>query len=518
MGRTFNDESVQQDIKNWPFKVVEENNKIYVKVCVKGETKLYYPEEISAMILEDLKKAAERYLEQKVNDAVITVPAYFNDAQRAATRTAAVIAGLNPLKIINEPTAAALAYGIQGNKRQKVLIFDFGGGTFDITIMDISGKNYTVIATKGDPHLGGEDIDQRLVDYFSKEFRHSFDTSQNKGMLIKLKKECEHVKRMLSNSVETTLNLDATHKTTISRVQFEELNYDLFERAINMVGDALKDAKLKKQDIDTILLVGGTTRIPKVREMLSNYFDGKSLQQTVNPDEAVAIGAAIQAALYTEERNNTNLKGIKLLDVCPLSLGVEVLDESLNVLIPRNTQVPVKKTRQYSTAEDNQTSIRISVFEGERHMAKDNHFLGEFILTGIPPAPRGMSKFDCSFEIDDSGILIVHAIERTTGSRNQIVITNKSRLSPTEAKKIAKRSEELRKENEMHQERLKALNKFEQKLYQAGRKTESFDGETRASFAQRISQFREWFNKNKGASKSMFEQKLTELEIFLDMY
>lgn len=516
MGRSFSERCVRESIKNFPFSVIEEDGKIHVQVRYRDEIQLYYPEEISAKILEILKENAENYLNHEVKEVVIAVPAYFNDAQRAATKTAAEISGLTPLKIINEPTAAALGYGIRGVTQQKVLVFDFGGGTCDITIMEIANKEFNVIGTNGDSHLGGDDMDQRLVDYFIEEFKDEINVDQNPGLIIQLKRNCEKVKRMLSNSTEETLTLNVNLETTITRAQFEDLCYDLFEKAIKLVQDALIETNLEKTNIDTILLVGGTTRIPKIREMLSEFFDRKPLTHTINPDEAVAIGAAYQAALINEDQSL--LRGIKLTDVCPLSLGIQVYDGSLSHMIKRNTPIPVKKVETYTTTEDNQTSVDVLVYEGERFLAMDNHFLGKIPLTGIPRAPRGWVELECSFEIDENGILTVFVIEPTTGNRNQIVIKNENRLSKIEAQKIIDRANELREETKFHKERLSARNELEELLYWTGHYADDYAENMKKQLKINISTIKEWFHDNQNATKEEFLEKKSELQTLLDTY
>ncbi|XP_063709914.1 heat shock cognate 71 kDa protein-like [Culicoides brevitarsis] len=411
MGRKFTDSAIQSDIRTWPFKVVNENDKI--KIETSNATR-YSPEQVSAEILGKMKKIAETFLGVKIKDVVITCPAYFNNAQREATKDAAEIAGLNVLRMINEPTAAAIAYGLNVNhtERKNILIFDFGGGTFDVTILTIKGKDYKVLATNGDTHLGGEDFDQRMVEHFVSEFKrkNNRDIRDDKSLMRNLKTHCERIKRILSMVSQAEFALEGTNlSSTITRARFEDLNYDLFEKSITLVADALRDADMSKNEIDEVVLAGGSSRIPKVQEMLSDFFNGKTLNKQVNPDEAVAMGAAVQAALL-QENVEKQLKGLKLCDVCPLSLGSSIIDGSVKVVIKRNTPIPVKAFDLFTTIFDNQTTIDVAIYEGERVMAQDNHFLGRFTLSGIPPMPHGEPDIKHIYEIDENGILKVKSI------------------------------------------------------------------------------------------------------------
>ncbi|XP_021737619.1 heat shock cognate 70 kDa protein-like [Chenopodium quinoa] len=469
IGRRFTDEIVQNDMKLWPFKVISasEDDKPVIVVTYKGEEKEFSAEEISSMVLMKMKQTAETYLGSEVKNAVITVPAYFNDSQRQATKAASTIAGLNVMHIINEPTAAAIAYGLNdmSNDRKdmakNVLVFDLGGGTFDVSLVRISKQAYEVKAVNGDTHLGGQDFDSRMVDYFVSEFKrkHNKDISQERRAIGRLRYACERAKRMLSSATETSIDVDCLYEgidfySTISRAKFEKLNLDLFKNCINPVKRCLEDANMKKGDVDDVVLVGGSTRIPKVQELLKDFFKGKELCQSINPDEAVAYGAAIQAAILSGVRNN---KDFTLVDVTPLSLGVRLYYGEMNIVIPRNSTIPVKMSTILFTAYDGETTVPFSVYEGERPIAEDNNFLGTFTLYDIPPAPQGQEKFDVCFEIDNDGILTVSAQHIGTDNKKQISIANHSgRLSKEEIDRMVEEANNYKAEDEQHKKAVNA--------------------------------------------------------------
>lgn len=475
IGRKFSDPIVQADMKLWPFKVVQgDNDKPLIEVEFKGETKQFSAEEISAMVLTKMKEIAEAFLGHTVKNAVITVPAYFNDSQRTATKDAGRIAGLNVIRIINEPTSAAMAYGLEKNEEREknVIVFDCGGGTHDVSLLVIDKGIYEVKATGGDTHLGGEDFDNRLVDYCVQEFRKKYkaDISGNPRAMRRLRTACERAKRSLSTSVDTNLEVESLYEgkdfnIRLSRAKFEEICSDLFRKTLEPVNQVLLDAKLDKSKIDEIVLVGGSTRIPKIQQLLTDYFNGKELCKSVNPDEAVAYGAAVMGAVLSGVKNK-KIDDLVVLNVCPLSLGVETLGGVMTTLIPKNTTLPTRKTQTFSTASDNQSGVTIKVYEGERALVKDNNKLGEFNLNEIPPLPRGVPQIEISYDIDVNGILNVSAVEKSTGKSKSITITNdKGRLSKEQIEKMTEEAAKYADEDKKIRERIEARNNLEAYIY-----------------------------------------------------
>jgi len=522
IGRRYTDPEVQSELKRLPYKVIDKDNRPYVEIDIKGETKVLSPEEISALILTKMKNVAEDYLGKPVKSAVVTVPAYFNDAQRKATKDAGAIAGLDVKRILNEPTAAAIAYGLDKKDNQKILVFDLGGGTFDVSLLSIEDSFFEVLATAGDTHLGGEDFDNRVVDHFVDVFkrRTGKDATSDSKSIAKLKREVEKAKRALSTLHQTRIEIENFFdgedlSEPFTRARFEELNMDLFRKTMAPVQQVLKDAGVSKHEVDEIVLVGGSTRIPKVQQLVRDFFNGKAPCKSINPDEAVAYGAAVEGGVLSDD---PDAHDIIIINVNSLTLGIETFGGVMAELIPRNTRIPVKKTQTFTNAADDQETVRIQIFEGERAMTRDNHFLGAFDLTGLPPGPRGSVQIEVTFELDQNNILKVTAENKASNNKETITINaQEARLSEEEREEAIRAAEEWASEDEKTKMAVQSRNNLEMLIYTAksnlgkDETKERLTDEERKELKKAIKEAIEWLESNPDEDSEVYEDKRKEL-------